>query len=85
MLPEEVLTWFGRLQDVSGKPIHHYRDLRGYDQMTVTRVRQLQAKYGFDYVVVFRNTQERLKGLKRVFVNSRWAVFDVRQRGGENG
>ncbi len=78
MLPDEVVEWFSRLEDVSGKTIKTYRDLRGYEQLDPQRVERLQHAYGFDYVLTSSRARSRLKGLRQVFSNARWTVFDVR-------
>jgi hypothetical protein len=79
MLPDEVLEWFERIRAVTGRPnFKSYRDLEGYNQLTVARIRELDAKYDLDYVLVPRGVHQRLKTLKAAFLNPRWAVLDVR-------
>ncbi len=79
MLPDEVIEWFTRIKDVTGRPrFAAYNDLKGYHQMDVARLRRLDEKYDVDFVLVFKATQRRLLPLKPVFENARWAIFDVR-------
>jgi hypothetical protein len=72
------VAWFARLEDVSGRDIQSYRDLRGYEQLDVRRLEQLRQKYGFDHVLVPSRIRARLKPLRQTFSNARWTVFDVR-------
>ncbi len=79
MLPDEVIEWYHRVQDVVGRPVRSGRDLVGYSQLDVNRVRSLKTKYGFEYVLVRRGPHARLRSLSQVYANSRWVIFDVRQ------
>jgi hypothetical protein len=78
MLPSEVVEWHQRVQDVVGRPVKSGRDLAGYAQLDVSRVRRLKGKYGFEFVLVQRGAHSRLSTLNEVFSNSHWVIFDVR-------
>ncbi len=80
MLPDEVLEWFTRLKDVTGRPgFRGFADLKGYNLMDMARLRRLDAKYDVDFVLVAKGPHRRLNQLKPVYSNARWVVFDVRQ------
>lgn len=80
MLPDEVVEWYRRLKDVTGRPrFAGYRDLGGYAELDPKRVAALDRDYGLDYVLVARGPHTRLRGLKQVYENARWVVFDVRE------
>ena len=51
-MPDEVLQWFKRIEDVSGRSVNGDADLAGYDNLSPARVASLQRRYSIDYVVV---------------------------------
>lgn len=74
-LPSEILAWYQRLEDVTGRtPIRSDADLAGYDQLDPTRVALLQKRYGIDYVVVERGHELDL-GVPPEFSGRRFAVY----------
>jgi hypothetical protein len=79
IVPGEVMEWFRRLKDVTGRPnFSGSRDLDGYNTMDTSRLEALRARYNFDFVVV-RRGQEASLGHRTVFANNRFAVLDVRK------
>ena len=75
-MPDEVLSWFDRIEDVTGRrPFRTDADLAGYDDLDTARVAALRKRYGIDYVVVERNHALNLAA--PVFSNSRFLVYFV--------
>ncbi|EYF02105.1 Hypothetical protein CAP_7445 [Chondromyces apiculatus DSM 436] len=78
-LPDEVLEWFRRLKDVTGRPKFSSRkDLAGYDDMDAARLAKLSAQYDVDYAVIRARKERALDGYPVVFSNGHYAVLDVR-------
>jgi hypothetical protein len=61
MVPDEVLAWYGRVEDVTGRvPFKSAADLAGYDALRQPRLAQLRQKYHFDFVVAYRGHELEL-------------------------
>jgi hypothetical protein len=81
-LPNEILAWLTRLEDVTGRrPIRSTADLAGYEQLDRVRVAKLQKQYGIDYVVVTRGHELDL-GVQPAFIGSRFTVYALGGRSG---
>jgi hypothetical protein len=75
-LPREVLEWYRRLEDITGRPgLSSEADLTGYASLDRERLARLRARYGFEFAVVRRGPAERLPGLVRVFENREFIVL----------
>jgi hypothetical protein len=73
--PAEVLAWFERIEDVTGRrPFHNEADLTGYNQLDAARLARLQARYGIDYLVVERGHEPDL-GVAPAFSGQRLVVY----------
>lgn len=78
IVPGEVLEWFQRLKDVSGRPgLSAQRDLDGYGSLDRARLDTLRARYGFDYVVVRRGHEGALGPLRVAHRNGSFVVLDL--------
>lgn len=78
-LPSELVAWYGRLEDVSGrKGFRHSSDLvNGYANLDDARIAKLRERYGFGYVVVAAGKEKSLKSGKTIFRNGRYAVLKL--------
>lgn len=75
MVPEEVLAWQKRMQDVTGRrPLRSSADMAGYAELTPQRLATLRASYGFDYVVADSSRQPALD-LAPAFVGRQFVVY----------
>ncbi len=78
LIPGELLEWYKRLQDVTGRPsFAGGRDLDGYNSMDRARLDTLRARYGFDYVIVRRGREAALGALKVAHRNGSFVVLDL--------
>jgi len=76
-LPSEVLEWFDRIENVSGRhPVLGDADLTGYEQLDAPRVAKLRARYGVDYVVVERGHELDL-GVSPLFSGQRFVAYGL--------
>lgn len=78
LIPGELLEWYKRLQDVTGRPgFAGGRDLEGYSSMDRARLDTLRARYGFDYVIVRRGREAALGPLRVAHRNNAFVVLDL--------
>ena len=77
--PSELVEWYRRLEDVSGRRGFHGRDevVAGYDGMDSARLDSLREKYRLSYAVVGRGKDGPL-GRPVVYTNGQYAVIDLR-------
>jgi len=80
VVPTEVVQWYRRLCDVAGRTVKGAGSLnQGYQQMTKSRLGQLQQRYGFEYAVFASATPPKgLKGVPVLYKNRRYVVLDTR-------
>jgi hypothetical protein len=78
-VPSEVLEWYHRLEDVSGRSNPRGRDdvVAGYEALDRARLDALREKYHLTYAVVTRGHEATL-GYPVVYANHSFAVLDVR-------
>jgi hypothetical protein len=76
--PSELVEWYHRLEDVSGRPGLRGRDdvVAGYDAMDRARLDALRQKYHLSYAVVGRGREGPL-GHRPVYTNAQFAVLDL--------
>jgi hypothetical protein len=75
-LPAEVLAWYRRLEEVTGRPgFGGVADLAGYDAIDPRRLEHLRARYGFDYAVVHRARADAFTGYERAYANDLFVVL----------
>lgn len=78
LIPGELLEWYKRLQDVTGRPsFAGGRDLDGYNSLDRARLDMLRARYGLDYVVVRRGREAALGALAVAHRNGTFVVLDL--------
>lgn len=78
-VPSEVLTWYRRLEDVTGRPgFRSAEDLAGYDAMDPARFDRLRARYGFDYAVVRRGRELAFPDHDKPYQNADYVVLRPR-------
>lgn len=76
IIPGELLEWYKRLEDVTGRPgFAGGRDLGGYDAMDRARLDTLRARYGFDYVIVRKGREAALGALEVAHRNGAFVVL----------
>lgn len=79
MIPAEVLDWYHRLEDVTGRHgLTSRRDLDGYNSMDRARLDRLRARYGLDFAVVRRGREGALGALPVAHQNRSYVVLDLR-------
>lgn len=78
ILPGELVEWYRRLEDVSGRPgFRRFDDLNsGYAGLDAARLEALAAKYKLDYAVVGRGRESALPGAV-VYKNASYAVVKL--------
>ncbi len=75
MAPAEVLDWYHRLEDVTGrKPLRSAADLQGYRALDAERLQRLRVRYHFDYVVAHRGAEPAI-GSEPVFRGQSFVVY----------
>jgi hypothetical protein len=75
-LPAEVVVWFHRLEDVTGRPgLAGPEDLAGYARIDRARLDALRARYRFDFAVVRRAAAASLPGYERAYENPEFVVL----------
>ncbi|HTQ45329.1 MAG TPA: DUF6798 domain-containing protein, partial [Polyangiaceae bacterium] len=77
--PAEVLEWYRRLEDVSGRSNPRGRDdvIAGYEALDRARLDALRERYHLSYAVVTKGHEAAL-GYPVVYSNRALAVLDVR-------
>jgi len=77
--PAEVLEWYRRLEDVSGRSNPRGRDdvIAGYEALDRARLDTLRERYHLRYVVVTKGHEPAL-GYPVVYSNRAFAVLDLR-------
>jgi hypothetical protein len=75
-IPSEVLAWYRRLEDVTGRPGFRSVDaLRDYDELDPARFERLRARYDFDYAIVRRGREAAFKDYEKPYQNSEFVVL----------
>ena len=77
LIPSELLVWYERLCDVTGRQLGSSADLGGYQGLDLERLRRLVPKYHPDYVVVRRGNERRFPGFPVVYQNNGFAVLKL--------
>jgi len=77
LIPTELLGWYERLCDVTGRELRSSGDLAGYQAMDLERLRQLVPKYHPDYLVIRRGNERRFPGFPLVYQNAGFAVLKI--------
>jgi hypothetical protein len=77
LIPSELLVWYERLCDVTGRRVRGSGDLAGYQTIDPERLRLLQDKYRPDYLVLRRGGERRFANLPVVYQNGGYAVLKI--------
>ncbi|MET0794915.1 MAG: DUF6798 domain-containing protein [Polyangiaceae bacterium] len=77
LIPTELLGWYERLCDVTGRHVNGTGDLGGYNSMDGERLALLVSKYHPDYVVLRRGGERRFAGLPVIFQNGGYSVLKI--------
>lgn len=77
LIPTELLGWYERLCDVTGRHIGGSGDLRGYNSLDSERLALLVGKYHPDYVVLRRGDERRFAELPVIYQNGGYSVLKL--------
>jgi len=77
LIPTELLGWYERLCDVTGRHVTSSSDLGGYGSMDPERLALIEQKYHPDYVVLRRGGERRFGDLPVVYQNSGYSVLKL--------
>ena len=81
LIPTELLTWYERLCDVTGRHVSSSRDLGGYGSLDPERLALLVSKYHPDYLVLRRGAESRFSELPTVYQNGGYSVLKIAAEG----
>jgi hypothetical protein len=77
LIPSELLVWYERLCDVTGRRIGSSGDMSGYQAMDSERLRLLEAKYHPDFVVLRRGGERRFPTFPIAYQNGGYVVLKI--------
>jgi uncharacterized protein DUF6798 len=77
LIPTELLGWYERLCDVTGRQVKGSGDMAGYGSLDPERLALIVSKYHPDYLVLRRGAERRFQGLPMVYQNSGYSVLKV--------
>ena len=77
LIPTELLVWYERLCDVTGRQIKGTGDLGGYGSLDPERLALIVSKYHPDYVVLRRGAERRFPDMPVVYKNSGYSVLKI--------
>ncbi len=77
LIPTELLGWYERLCDVTGRRVGGSGDLSGYNSIDGERLALLVAKYHPDYLVLRRGGERRFSDLPVIFQNGGYSVLKI--------
>jgi len=77
LIPTELLGWYERLCDVTGRKVKGSGDLAGYGSLDPERLALIVSKYHPDYVVLRRGAEARFENLPVVYKNSGYSVLKI--------
>ncbi|HWZ87707.1 MAG TPA: DUF6798 domain-containing protein [Polyangiaceae bacterium] len=77
LIPNELLVWYERLCDVTGRHVQGSGDLAGYQALDAERLSLLVAKYHPDYLVLRRGGERRFASLPVVYQNGGYSVLKI--------
>src|SRR5262249_42856687 len=76
-IPNEVLEWYHRICDVSGREVEGQADLAGYADLDERRLEALRQRYAVDLAVVERANAPKLAGHAVLYSNAGYTVFEA--------
>ncbi|MEO6598415.1 MAG: DUF6798 domain-containing protein [Polyangiaceae bacterium] len=77
LIPTELLGWYERLCDVTGRRVRSSGDLGGYNSLDGERLALLVSKYHPDYVVLRRGGEHRFGELPVIYQNGGYSVLKI--------
>jgi len=77
LIPTELLVWYERLCDVTGREVKGSGDLGGYGSLDPERLALIVGKYHPDYVVLRRGAEHRFQDLPVVYKNPGYSVLKI--------
>ena len=77
LIPTELLGWYERLCDVTGRRVGGTSDLGGYNSIDAERLALVVSKYHPDYVVLRRGGERRFGDLPVIFQNGGYSVLKI--------
>jgi len=83
LIPTELLGWYERLCDVTGREVKGSGDLAGYGSIDPERLSLIVSKYHPEYVVLRRGAERRFPDLPVVYQNSGYFVLKIVDRPGQ--
>ncbi len=81
LIPTELLGWYERLCDVTGRQVSGAGDMSGYNSIDPERLASVVAKYRPDYLVLRRGGERRFPDLLVAFQNSGYSVLKIASSG----
>ena len=77
LIPTELLGWYERLCDVTGREVRSSHDLSGYGSLDPERLALIVRKYHADYLVLRRGGEQRFAELPVVYKNGAYSVLKI--------
>ena len=77
LIPSELLGWYERLCDVTGRQVHGAGDMSGYGSLDQERLALIVSKYHPDYVVLRRGGERRFPELAVAYKNGGYSVLKI--------
>ncbi|HYQ29029.1 MAG TPA: DUF6798 domain-containing protein [Polyangiaceae bacterium] len=77
LIPTELLGWYERLCDVTGRQVKGMGDLGGYNSLDPERLSLIVSKYHPAYMVLRREAARRFPDLPVVYKNSGYSVLKI--------
>ena len=77
LIPSELLGWYERLCDVTGRSIRGSGDLGGYASIDPPRLALIEAKYHPDFLVLRRGGERRFADFPVVYQNGGYSVLKI--------
>jgi len=77
LIPTELLEWYERLCDVTGREVKGSGDMAGYGSIDPERLARIVSKYHPDYMVLRRGGERRFENLPVIYQNSGYSVLKL--------
>jgi hypothetical protein len=77
LIPTELLGWYERLCDVTGRQVKGSGDLSGYGSIDPERLALIVSKYHPDYMILRRGGERRFENMPVIYQNSGYLVLKI--------
>ncbi|MEP7051644.1 MAG: DUF6798 domain-containing protein [Pseudomonadota bacterium] len=77
LIPTELLGWYERLCDVTGRNVRSAGDMGGYGSLDQERLALIASKYHPDYVILRRGGERRFPELELAYKNGGYSVLKI--------